>query len=301
MHAPTVTQSRFRLLLAAPAPQGRLAADLLAEAAGLDPGLAAARLSAGPSTLAEGLTAAAARRLEALLPLFGLRVRAEAEGFPGAEPEEPRFDLSVQVAGPEAARSAGLAALLGVTPEDAREGLALPGGLVLAGLDWAEVGALRARLAGMRGLRVAVSDPERASYDLIAWGRPARPGRAGALLRQARRLGLGPCAMTGALAAGADRALRDHLLGRFPGAGVIAVNRDFQRFDLILTGTRGIGERELAAFLACRGPLLPSSGGGACIDRGLTRADALCFQADYAVIGLETRPVLVTGRLPADP
>lgn len=300
MPAPTATGTRFRLLLAAPAPQGRLAADLLAAATGVDAGLAAARLAGGPSLLAEGLGAAEARRLAALLPLFGLRVRVEPEGSAAAEAEETRFDLSVQCAGP--ADAPALAATLGLTVGEVREGLSRPGGLTLPGRDWAEVGALRARLCLLRGLRVAVSDPERATYDLIAWGRPTRPDEAAGLLRHSRRLGLGPCALTGAAVGGADRALRDHLLARFPGAGVIAVNRDFQRFDLLLTASPGLGERDLADFLASRGPHVASaSGAGLCIERGLSRADTLCFQTDYAVIGIETRPVLVAGRPETSP
>jgi hypothetical protein len=82
---------------------------------------------------------------------------------------------------------------------------------------------------------------------------------------------------------------------------VVALNRDFQRFDLILAGAPGIERRELADFLAARSSLPPQAfargeaQAGLRLECGLTRADALAFQADYAAIGIETRPHLVFG------
>lgn len=229
MSAPVIATAAFRVILTAPSPRAILAAGVLARAAGLDPALAGQRLGAAPGVLCEGLAAAAARRLAAMLRLFGLRVRTEAAGFPEAEADEPRFDVSVQAVPPVP----GLPALLGLPRADVAAGLRSPGGLVLAGLDWAEVSAQRQALSRLPGVRVVVSDPDTATYDLFRAGRVALPAEA-ALAAQARRLGHRTCPRTGAVVAGLDRTVCAHLLRRFPGAGVVAVNRDFQLFDAVM-------------------------------------------------------------------
>jgi hypothetical protein len=267
MSAPVVVKAAFRVVLTAPSPQAGLAAGVLAGAAGIDRRLAGQRLAGAPSVLCEGLAGAAARRLAVLLRLFGLRVRTEAESFPEAEADEPRFDVAVQAEG----QVAGLPGLLGLTGAETAAALRGAGGMVLGGLDWSEVTALRQALDGRRGLRLLVSDPDSATYDLFPRGRAAP---AEALVAQARRLGHGPCAVTGALAAGLDRAARDHLMRRFPGSGAVAVNRDFQRFDLLLSAPA-----EAARFVAMRRDA----------ERALPRAEALLFRSDYAAIGVEAR------------
>jgi hypothetical protein len=215
------------------------------------------------------MPAGTARRLAALLRLFGLRVRSESEGFPEAEAEEPRFDVSVQAEAPVP----GLPGLLGLTHAEAAAGLRRPGGLVLSGLDWPDVTALRHALGGRQGLRLVVSDPESATYDLFRRGRLA-PDEA--LLVQAGRLGHGPCKVTGAVASGLDRAARDHLLRRNPRACVVAVNRDFQRFALLLTAPAEAADRMLP-------PGRP--------ERALPRAEALVRRAEWAAKGVEARLV----------
>ncbi len=223
-------------------------------------------MAAAPGVLCENLAHGQAQRLAALLRLFGLRVRVECEAFPEAEAEEPRFDLSIRAEGSQPA----LAAILGLAAEEIDLGLQRPGGLVLTGLDWPEVRAMRAALADRPGLHLAVCDPDRAIHDLVPWERPTRRGQAEALIAQARRLGHGPCRLTGAVAAGLDRATRDHLMRRWPGSGLIAVNRDFQRFDLCLTGEDGR-------------PAIASVG----------RSEALRLKAAYETLGhaVSLRPV----------
>ncbi len=271
MSASVLATTSFRVVLTAPSPQAELAAGVLARAAGLDPALAGQRLAGAPAVLCEGLAPGAARRLAALLRLFGLRVQTEAAGFPEAEADEPRFDVAVQAEPPVP----GLPALLGISRAETAAGLREPGGLVMPGLDWAEVVALRQALDGRRGVRLVVSDPACATYDLYPRGRAPACAR---LVAQARRLGHGACALTGAVAAGLDRAARDHLLRRFPGAGVVAVNRDFQHFDLHLSAPVGA-----PGFVAARsGP-----------ERALPRAEALRARADQAAAGVEARLVPV--------
>jgi hypothetical protein len=284
----------LRLILAASAPQAVLAAGAVAPLLGLAAAAVASRLAEAPGELAR-LPCGPARRAAALLACFGLRVRLEPAIGPARPADPPRFDLALQ---PRRSGSAEdcvrpLALALGLCAEAVRCGLAGPEGLVLRGLDWPQVAEWRRRFAGLAPLRLTVSDPAGATFDLLPQGRPGDPAQALALPRHLRRLGIGPCPVTGAVGAGLDQTLRDHVLARFPRAGVIAVNRDFQRFDLVLADPPACLPEEIARFLAIRGrPVIAESAGDTQpmrLECALPRADALAFQADYAAIGLPTR------------
>jgi hypothetical protein len=303
MTAQTETGTGHQIHLTAPAPQAVALAGAIAAATGTPAAEVAAALLRGPGPLCAGVPAGQLSARLSFLRALGLRVAAVAGGAAAEAATETRFDLAILPCDATAPRDiVALSALLSRLPGEVAADIARPGGLLLAGLAWDQVSRWRRRLDGLRGLRIALSDPAQATWDLLPWGRPAQPAAAAALLRHARLLGLGPCAMTGAAAAGLDLALRDHILRRFPGAGVIAVNRDFQRFDLVFVATPGLVLADFLDFLAPRSPLgrgemlARATAGTLCIERGLSRADALCFQADYAVIGIETRARLIQDR-----
>lgn len=300
MTARISTCTKMRVVLDAASPRGMLAAEVLAAATGLTLEEATSRLAEAPGELAPALGVEKARKLVRMLSLFGLRVRAEpADG--SRSRAALHFDLALQQAASERCpRAIGLvAARLARLPSAVEAELAQPAGLVLEGLDWAAVCAWRQVLGHRTGLRLVVSDPQAAQYDLLPSGKPADALQAGMLLSHLRRLGLGPCALTGAVGAGLDHRMRDHVMRRFPRAGFVPVNRDFQRYDLLLTGATGLDAHDLEGFLRARGGIAsaPACAGDPPaplrIECALGRADALAFQSDYAAIGIETRLRLV--------
>ena len=287
---------RLAVLLQATSPQMALAADTVAQYLHISLTEAHARLAEAPSQLAADLPAGRARRLGMLLRLLGLRVElTAADDTSVAMPH--LFEVALQADGHEARER--LPCLQAALPPSSRVSVNLPSCVMIEGLDWPDVALLRRAIKGMAGMRLLVSDPEQATYDLIPMECPSDPDSARALVRHLQRLGLGRCAMTGAVGADLDVTMQQLVLARFPNAGVIALNRDFQRFDLHLTGAPDPARRELTDFLATRTSLPASAfaGGqaraGLRIECALTRADALAFQADYAAIGIETRPRLV--------
>lgn len=289
--------TRCTVVLQATSPQMALAADVMAQCLHIPVAEALARMAEAPTRLAVDLPEGRARRLGTLLRLLGLRIAILPGDAPITEVQQS-FEVALQATGPEG--RAKLAALL-ATPADVQGCVTidLASCAVVEGLDWPAVSALRRRIKGVAGLRLLVSDPGQARYDLIPFARPADPDSARALAQHLQRLGLARCSMTGAVGADLDATMRRLVMARFPHAGVIALNRDFQRFDLVLTGTPDPARRELADFLSARTSLPPSAFAGRLsrtdlrIECGLPRPDTLAFQADYAAIGIETVPRLV--------
>lgn len=208
-------------------------------------------------------------------------------------------DLSAQLAvWADAERvSARLAPLLGMDQAAVATALARPGGLVLAGLDPSRAAATEGLLRRTRGLVVTASDPATARHDIYP-SRPLSRAEAERLSACLGRIGAAGDALTGALASGLSRVLRDHILSRCPDLDLVAIDRRFQRFDLVLTGTCGWVTRDLADFLAARtqqprarfealSPAAPVT-----LDLGLRDTVARQFCGDYAAIGLFVRPVL---------
>lgn len=299
----TVTKD-YAVALLAPASRAELAAPVMARSLDIAPAEAMKRLDGGPGIVARGLSRVRARRMVTLLGLLGLRVAVQADAGDPPEVPGPQFDIALQVADaaarPGAARR--IAGWLDQTPDGVAAGLARPGGLLVGRLDWAAVNLWRRRTRGLQGLLLLVSDPAVARYDLLPWDRPADPSRLGPLVRFLRRLGLATCPLTGAVATAVDRTTAAVVLRRFPDCGLVPLNRDFQRFDLVLAGTPLPVRNEMAGFLAARTALPPQAFvrpdrlAGLRIECMLSRADALAFQADYAAIGLETRLRLVLER-----
>lgn len=279
----------YRLALAAPVAVPDLAKALLARHLDLPLPEAARRLALGDLT--DPLPPARARHLAARLRAGGLDVRARPAS------QGPRRDVAL-IPAPDAVPQVlaeRLAARLDRRAAGIAADLVRPGGLVLDGLDPDSAADWLAAARRIPGLTAALSDPDRATYDLIAWGEPARAPVVVSVLRHLRVLGLDRCALTGAPGAGLDAVLRDHVLRRFPASGLIAVDRAFQRFDLMLIRAPGLSVRDLAGFLGPRAALAPEAFDGfgpdrpLTIDRGIARDAALRFQADYAAIGIETR------------
>jgi len=166
------------------------------------------------------------------------------------------------------------------------------GGLVLTGQTVAQIEALRRKLRRFPGLRLIVSDPAQARFDLFA-RQPLAPQRGRALAACLAQLGLPACTCSGALATGLTRAQVQQVLAGFADCGLLALDQAFQRFDLYLTGI-GIPLLEAADFLAMRvdltgvrlesvTPLAPLR-----LESGLNRNAARAFCADYASIGLHS-------------
>jgi hypothetical protein len=295
MTAPITSQNRARLAILTPGIRAALAAEVVASHLGITKDEATARILRGPGILADQIDPDAARKLAVMLHLLG--VKAQVEECAATTDHVARFDVALQVmsCGARPAVLAALATTLGRPPEEVALHLAAPAGLVQSGLDWDRISLWRRAMPRLAGLRMVISDPETARYDLIPVGPPADPAEPATLVRSLARLGLARCAVTGALACDLDRALCDHLLRRHRASGVAAINRDFQRFDLLLIGCDGLSLAEMADFLVTRTALpraaLVGSGPSAplTIEQGLTRGQALSFHTEYAAIGLQTR------------
>ncbi len=300
MSAAARTDDFLRILIVAPCPSMLIAAPTLAQHLQIPTQEAERRLSTVPSALCDGLPLVDAKRLANLLGAMGVQVRLEAASLPET-PETAMVDISLQpVEGDRLGELAQAIATwlppVGVTscdrsPAGIETELAGPGGLILSSVSVADAELLRGVMRRIAGLRIAISDPREALYDLLADHRApfAVPP---AVTETLRRMGLSPCRLTGAVASKLDRATRDLILARFHRAPLVAMNRDFQRFDLFLTGVRNVSPRELADFLVARSDIpramLERMPRPLRIECGLTRDNALAFQSDYAALGFET-------------
>lgn len=288
---PQTAEDRYALRLTAPLRVPGFAHSVLVATLGLPATEVARRLDSG--FLAEGLRATQAARLQTILSVLGLPVRID-DGT-----GQTRIDLSVQLSvwadAPRVARR--VARLLRLDPDHVSRALAGPGGLVLSDLPRAAADGLAATLRRTRGLVVLASDTATALYD-IHCARPLARHESDRLAETLRLLGSEPDLLTGAVAANLTRRHRDLLLARLPDLGLLALDRSFQRFDLLLTGTTGWVTRELADFLTTRTQQprarfeTLSSAAPLTLDLSLTMAVARQFCADYAAIGLFVRPIL---------
>ena len=264
------------------------AVGLLASHLGLDRSEVVQRMGRSALILAETAPADVAQRLLALLSAIGVTVRLDPVGSPAPDiPVEIALQPLREV---PAATVAHLARLLRMTPEAVLSGLAEPTGLILRRTARKAEGVQR-RLRPVSALRVAISNPASARYDLfLKAGQVASTD----LMRLLRQLGLARCPFSGAVAAALDARTAALLVARH-GDCVHALNRDFQRFDLILAGSRGMSQADLADFLATRAIygrerlLTPQVAEGVRLEAGLSRRAAQQFCADYAQIGLVTR------------
>lgn len=300
MPTDTRSQDLLRILMVAPCPSMMLAAPTLAQHLQIPTQEAEERLSSVPSVLCERIAVPEAKRLANLLAAMGVQVRLEAASLPET-PATAMVDVSLQpIEGDRLTELAQSVAdwlpPVGVTSCDRsakaiEAELAGPGGLILSSVSLADADLLRRVMRRIAGLRIAVSDPREALYDLLPDHR-APFSVPPAVTEVLRRMGLSPCKLTGAVASKLDRSTRDLLMARFSKAPLVAMNRDFQRFDLFLTGVQNVSPRELADFLVARSDLpramLERMPHPLRIECGLTRENALAFQSDYAALGFET-------------
>ena len=288
---PEQAEDRYALCLTAPLRVPALAHSVVSATLSLSSAEAARRIDSG--CLADDLPASRAARLQTMLTMLGVPVRI---GTPAAE---PRTDLSAQLSvwadAPRVARR--LARVLRLDPADVAAALSRPGGLIFPDLPRAASERLAATVQRTRGLFVLASDSATALYD-IHIGRPLSHREQERLADTLRLIGSEPDLLTGAVATSLGRRHRDLLLARLPDLGLLAIDRSFQRFDLLLTGTTGWVTRELADFLTTRthqprarfealSPAAPLT-----LDIALTLPVARQFCADYAAIGLFVRPIL---------
>lgn len=276
----------------APCARNDLTAPDLSCTFGIPHEVASEWLAAGPSFLAAD---PCPKHAEGLAALVAMRDSPDSAGEIGIG----GIDVSVQLAvwAEVEGMSARLSHLLRSDPSDVARELGQSGGLIHEGLDGDSALRIAARLRQLPGLIVTLSDRATALYDIYLT-RPLFDIEATRLNAMTGLIGTLPDALTEAVATGLDRRNRDVLLSRLPDLGLVAIDRAFQRFDLILTGATGWTTPELADFLVARtqrpraafetlSPDLPVK-----LDLGLRSNVARQFCADYAAIGLMVRPVL---------
>ena len=286
--------SHFTLLLAAPSEVAHLAAPILADHLGITTGAALQRLTEPPGPIARKLAPQPAHLLYTLLSALGLNLRMQRD-----DDRSPLCDLSLQpsIWVDPGRLSRRLACVLGMSADAIETAIARPGGLMLTGLPMTEAQALERSLAAMRGLIVLRSERDGALYDLFPT-QTLRPSQQDALTAALHAVAARPDPLTGACAAGLDEAARLRVLAAVPDAGLLALDRSIQRFDLHLVGVHGWVTGDLADFLAARTSQprarfeVISPDDPVTLDRGLTHAVLRQFCADYAAIGLQTRPCL---------
>ena len=225
------------------------------------------------------------------------RVAALARAF-GLDVVMPDAPLRLSLAflprpGARVAPLAGwLAELTGQKAERLDRRLRLPGGALFRDLPRAQALDWQAACRDRRDVDVEVSDGKAAVYDLFG---PVSL----VLAADLRAFGLAGCAVTGARAAALDARMARWLERRH---GQAALDRAFQRFDLMLVGCGRLSPWEAGDFLGPRTGLSLGEIGRASalrpvpVERGLPRETALRFQSDYAQIGLPVALRLVDGQ-----
>lgn len=266
--------SPYCLRFTAPCPFAGDLAPVLARGLGLSP--AEVRATQGGTGVLLLSSQVRPERATALARALGLAVDAAED-----RPRRALAFLPRPNAGHEAL-ALWLADLTGRTPARLLGELRRPGGAQFHDLPVEQVQAWQAACRGRRDLDVAVSPGEGALHDLFG---PIAP----ALAADLRILGIPACPVTGARAAGLDRTLQRWLERRH---AVKALDRAFQRFDLVMLGCGRFTPREAADFLSPRTGLgleafsAASARAPLRIEAALSRETALRFLADYRQIGV---------------
>ena len=244
------------------------------------------QLRLGAITLDDSVDTATQDQLFALLAALGLtRQTAEWQGD---------LSLSVQLAKPVdlAYLAPKLAAIVQLPLAAVMQALPRPGGVTLENLTADGAHRLRKQIRRIQGFKTVQSNMT-AQCDLFVIS-PLPVGLSRSLGRYLALLGAVSCRFSGAVAAGLSVQQVRHICGRFPQAGLIGLDRAFQRFDVFLTGIGDLAPQDVAEFLSTRTnmsgamvesvtPLQPLQ-----IEHGLSRGVTQHFRADYAAIGLQT-------------
>lgn len=291
MNAPQLVEDTVQVTLLAASGPSALAAQTLSQHFGLSLKRAESVLAQGRGVIAANMAQAAARAALPLLAALGLQVAILPAG---AEPEVERHDLSIRLTnGFHAARLIRtLHRLVGPGNLSAHwfDG---PSGMVLEGLTAAKVEWITTALRPLSGVQVATSVQRTALYDLFCTIETDTTD----LICLRRHLSLLGCQTGGfgdTLATGLDRRALDHVLARFGHSGVFGINQDFERFDLLVSGSGSLSAQEFADFLITRTGCTPnmvreiSRAAPMRIESCLTRSAAQQFMGDYAAIGIPT-------------
>ncbi|MEM9059526.1 MAG: pectate lyase [Pseudomonadota bacterium] len=187
-----------------------------------------------PVVLVDGLSRDIAEKMSALLTQIGCKVQVQAELDPAPAPAI-LYDVALHVTDParygEICRAIG--GFVGAGEEDAARLVSTPPGIVLGGVSRATADALANRLGD--GAELALSRPEEALYDVFlgACDGPVRSR----LFADLKSRGFEPVADQGCILTGLDKATADQLWTAHRAGGRIQiVNRDFLRFDIVMTG-----------------------------------------------------------------
>lgn len=187
-----------------------------------------------PSVLVDGLSHEVGTQMQTLLSELGCKVMLEAHDAP--LPDDPRlFDVALHIEDTArySAIATALAVFLGTTPDEAARLISTPPGVILGKVSDATITALRDRLG--EGASLIASEPDAALYDIFL--APCDRSVTARLLGDLRRRGWQPLAETGCLLAGLTRSEADTLWSAHQRITELrVVNREFLRFDLVLTG-----------------------------------------------------------------
>lgn len=263
--------SSFCLRFTAPCPFAGDLAPVLARGLGLSP--AEVRTTQGGAGVLLPSPRVRPERAAALARAFGWTIEA---------PARPALAFLPRPGAAIGALARWLADLTRVEAPRLERQLRQPGGAQFHDLPIGLVQDWQARCRTRRDLEAAVSDGAGAVHDLFG---PIPV----ALAADLRVLGLAGCAVSGARAAGLDGAMARWLERRH---GVRALDRAFQRFDLMMLGCGRLAPREVADFLGLRTGLGVQDFAAASalaplrIEAALPRATALRFLADYGQIGV---------------
>ncbi len=187
-----------------------------------------------PTVLVDGLNGETAQQMAGLLGSIGCDVSVQQELDPAPAPAM-LYDVALYVSdtGRYGEICKALAGFVGTNEEEAAKLVSTPPGIVLGDVSEATADALQARLGD--GAELILSRPEKALYELFLAEVDA-PMRS-RMLSDLRNRGFKPVAEEGCILTGLDKETADQLWSAHRAGGRIQiVNRDFLRFDIVLTG-----------------------------------------------------------------
>lgn len=187
-----------------------------------------------PSVLIDELPRDIGNQMQALLTDLGCNVSLDPMTAPVPAPSA-LFDVALNVTdtGQYAQMNRDLASFLGTTPGEAGRLISTPPGVVLGKVSTATIDALRSRLGD--GVDLIASTPETALYDLFLG--PCDATIRSRLLGDLRRRGMTLLGEDGCIVAGLTHAEAQAIWTSHQRVQALrVVNRDFLRFDLVMTG-----------------------------------------------------------------
>ena len=201
----------------------------------------------------------------------------------------PLFAMNFRVSRRVARTAADLAQLLQRDRADVLAELAQPWGFILQNLSQAETERLKQAFARRQGVRMLTSHQRTAVVDVFA-RHPMDPAASRRLAVLMAQKGLS-AGFGGALVTGLRPETAANMAKTFDSAGLLPLDRVFQRFDLYLTAVGRNTDKEVMAFLALRGDLPCRVAQSVTamdpmrLETNLSRGDAMAFCADYAALG----------------